>query len=403
MDFKKIFENKLALVITALVLVSIIGLFFSGLINQTSEEPNGNLILKKKINGVILLSENSGNIDGFYQWEKELDSKDFKAIVKPERFVLELYPDYFRKLSQKGHEIATGYGEAPFWGMPYEEQYEIMKEYKEYLESVTGIPLKIFSSKYFAYDENTLKAADELKIPYILGRGTGLEAAIYSPTEYNTKILFVSNMMFGEMGSGSLCDSSLFDRGANANEFAEILHETLSEDYEDLVLVSHVKIGGTRTDWWDVYKEGINSPKVDWKSFDKWEQEVKKISADYKDIPFNDEVKYMQPTPIVPLEELELVPALNARGKVIYFHNGLGEMCVDFTNFLETITYPTEEHLIEEENFRLLLAKYVNEYDKSEGYSTNFGYYPIIFINQRAFSGFNEETKEAILEEINKN
>jgi hypothetical protein len=351
------------------------------------------------INGVLLLSENTGDITGYYKWEEALDAKDFKAIVKPKPAVLAEHPEYFRDLAAKGYEVATGYGEAPFWNMPYEEQLTIMKEYKESAEAILGQPIKIFSSKYFAYDENTLKAADALGIPYILGRGSDIQAVIYAPQEYQARILSVSNLVFGEMGSGSLCDVSLFQRGSTAEDFAQVLQESLDQQPRDLVLVSHVYIGGTRVGWWDVYEQAINSQQVNWQSFDDWAAAAQVISAPYSDIPFNDEVKYVEPKPAVPLEEIELLPALH-QNTLKVFHNGQGEMCLQFLEFADTIDYPLEEHLVTDADFRALLTKYQTQFGQSQGVSETFGYYPIIFINDQAFSGFNEEVKAAILREI---
>lgn len=91
-----------------LIVLGIVSLFFGikFLINSNSNTTN-------KINGMFLLSENTGDISGFYQWEKALDEAGLSAIVKPERFVLEQNPEYFKKLSDKGYELATGYGGVP--------------------------------------------------------------------------------------------------------------------------------------------------------------------------------------------------------------------------------------------------------------------------------------------------
>lgn len=383
-----------------LIVLGIVSLFFGikFLINS-----NSNSDTTDKINGMFLLSENTGDISGFYQWEKALDEAGLSAIVKPERFVLEQNPEYFKKLSDKGYELATGYGGGPFWNVSYEEQYAIMEEYKEFIENITGKPLKIFSSKYFAYDENTLRVADALGVPYILARGTGIEAAVYSPEEYNAKLLFVSNLVFEEMGSGSLCDSSLYERGSTAEEFQETLDETFSQNLEDLILVSHVYIGGTRVDWWNAYQNAIDSEQVSWKNFDDWEKSVKKIEMKYEKIPYNTEVKYITPMPSIPLDELELLPILKAKDKMVVFHNGQGEMCLEFLDFIRTINYSFEEHLVSEENFYELFNSYKKNFNSSEGFSNSFGYYPIVFINNKAYSGFNENVKENILEEVNKN
>jgi hypothetical protein len=383
-SFAPIFFSIIVLIIAALIL--------------TFWRPNQ----QPSINGILLLSENSGDITGYYKWEEVLDTKDFKAIVKPKRAVLEEHPEYFRNLASKGYEVATGYGEAPFWNMPYEEQYEIMKEYKESAETILGQPIKIFSSKYFAYDENTLKAADALGIPYILGRGSDIKAVIYAPQEYQVRILSVSNLVFGEMGSGSLCDVSLYQRGSTAEDFAQVLQESIDQQPRDMVLVSHVYIGGTRVGWWDVYEDAINSKQVAWQSFDDWVADTQVISQPYAEIPFNDEVKYVEPKPAVPLDEIELIPELQ-KNTLKVFHNGQGEMCLQFLEFIDSIDYPIQEHLVTDEDFVSLLSRYQKQYGQSHGVSETFGYYPIIFINDQAFSGFNEQVKAAILQEIEQN
>jgi hypothetical protein len=52
------------------------------------------------------------------------------------------------------------------------------------------------------------------------------------------------------------------------------------------------------------------------------------------------------------------------------------------------------------EDFYTILESYKAKFGKSEGVSENFGYYPLIFLGDRAYSGFNEEIKTAILAQI---
>jgi hypothetical protein len=361
----------------------------------------GSLTGKNKINGVLLLTENTGDISGYYKWERELDARGFKAIIKPEKSVLEANPEYFRSLADKGYEIATGYGQAPFWDMAYEEQYRIMKEYKEEVEAVIDRPVRIFSSQYFAYDENTLRAADALGIDYILARGTGLEAQIYQPKEYRAKLLLVSNLEFGDMGSGSLCDASLYQRGATAADFATLLENSLKGDIDDLILVSHVYIGGTREAWWQAYQTALDSDQVNWRDFDSWLAEARWEELPHKEIPYNTEVKYIEPVPAVEVNQLELVAELKENNSLEVFHNGSGQMCLDFLDFAADLNIPLEEHLTGETNFADILADYQSNFANSEGLSNNFAYFPIIFVNGHAFSGFNEAIGREIIQIIN--
>ncbi|MFA5207779.1 MAG: polysaccharide deacetylase family protein [Candidatus Paceibacterota bacterium] len=265
----------------------------------------------KATNGMIMLIEFE-KIEGVLNWERELDNRGIGALVKVQDNVLEEYPDVFKRLANKGYEVAGGYDIAPFWDMPYEEQYQYMKEAQELIYNTTGKEMRVFGSRYFAYDENTLKAADALGIEYVLARGTqGVKATVYDPEEYKVKIISVSNIVFEDMGSGSLCDYSLWARGADANDFQKVVNESFSEDAENLILVSHAYLGGTRQEWWNVYQNALNSNKVDWTSFDSWISKVKVSSMPNKDIPINKEVKYVAPTPAKAIEDFEPIPNLD--------------------------------------------------------------------------------------------
>jgi hypothetical protein len=264
----------------------------------------------KEINGLIMLIEFE-KIEGILQWEKELDSRNIDALVKVQDNVLKEYPDVFKRLADKGYEIAGGYDVAPFWDMPYEEQYQYLKEAQDLIKEITGKEMRVFGSRYFAYDENTLKAADALNIPYILARGTqNVKAVIYSPEEYNVKIISVSNIVFEDMGSGSLCDYSLWARGATAEDFDKVVEESIAKNPSDMILVSHAYLGGTRIDWWNDYKKALNSEKVNWQKFNDWLIKVPVLKMSNSEIPTNTEVKYVAPKPTTPIEELKPIPEL---------------------------------------------------------------------------------------------
>ncbi len=77
-------------------------------------------------------------------------------------------------------------------------------------------------------------------------------------------------------------------------------------------------------------------------------------------------------------------------------------MCLEALNFIKTIDYPIEQILDSEEGFSEKLDKLKAEFGSSEGIHPLFGYYPIIFIKNRDFFGFNEAIKNEILKEIGK-
>ena len=158
--------------------------------------------------------------------------------------------------------------------------------------------MRVFGSRYFAYDENTLRAADALGVEYVLGRGTaGALATIYAPREYKTKIISVSNMPFGDMGTGSLCDYSLWARGSTDKDFAAMVNKVLASQQSDLILVSHAYIGGTYAGWWQTYENALARPEVKWRPFGEWVRAVKINAMPLVEIPTNREVKYDTPRP----------------------------------------------------------------------------------------------------------
>lgn len=353
-------------------------------------------IKTKPINGMLMLIEFE-DIEGILHWEKELDQRGLTAMVKVQNNVLEEHPDVFARLADKGYEIAGGYDEAAFWDMPYEEQYRYLQESQELVESVTKKPMRVFGSRYFAYDENTLKAADELGIEYLLARGThDVAAVIYAPNEYQTKIISVTNVENGEMGRGSLCDYSLWARGADAAEFAQILEESLAKEPENMILVSHAYLGGTRQEWWLEYQKMLATDQVSWVGFDEWVARQEILQMANAEIPVNREVKYVEPKPAKAMADYAPVSDLN-QDQLVMFHNGLGEMCLEAIDFFKEHQLNYQEYLNTEAEFTSTLAKYRQEYPQSTGVSESYGYLPIIFYQGKAYSGFNDEIGQSIL------
>lgn len=300
-------KNKQILFILGILLIFLgVGFF---LLKKNKE--NVKEATLEKINTMLMLIEFE-KIDGVLQWEKELDQRNLTALVKVQKNVLEDYPEVFKRLADKGYEIAGGYDEAPFWDMPYDEQYQYLKEAKTLVEQITGKTMRVFGSRYFSYDENTLKAADALGIEYILGRGVkDVEAVIYQPKEYKVKVISVTNVDVGEpMGRGSLCDYSLWARGANASEFGKILDESIAKKPNNMIIVSHAYLGGTRLEWWQQYQRVLVSEKLNWCGFSEWLKNQKIITLSNTEIPVNREVRYTTPSPEKPMEDYEPIPGI---------------------------------------------------------------------------------------------
>lgn len=249
------------------------------------------------------------DIEGLRNWSYALQQRGLKALIYVQENMLEVYPEDFQWLADQGHEIAGGYAEEPFWDVPYETQHQIMSATKALVEEVTGKPMRAFGSRYFAYDENTLKAADALGVEYVLARGTSdVEVLIYDPDEYNCKIISVSNVTFADMGRGSLCDYSLWARGSTADEFAQVLQESLAKQPKRIMVASHAYLGGMKQTWWAVYEGLLDSDEIRWAAdFDAWvaPESGVNLQVPLSQIPVNREVQYDTPNPSEPLEELE--------------------------------------------------------------------------------------------------
>lgn len=268
-----------------------------------------------RTNGLMMLIEFE-SIDGIRQWEGQLDRRGLTALVQAQHNVIAAHPQDFVRLAMKGYPIAGLYAEQPFWDMPYDEQLARMREVKAAIEQTLVVEtMRVFGSKYFAYDENTLKAADALGVDYVLARGTaGERAIVYAPREYKARIISVSNVPFGDMGTGSLCDYSLWARGSTDADFFDLVQNVIERRPSDMILVSHAYLGGTRAGWWRGYEAALDSDDVQWRKFDDWIGALELIDLPYASIPVNREVKYQAPKPAMPLDRMEPVPGLSATG-----------------------------------------------------------------------------------------
>ena len=125
-----------------------------------------------KINGLMYLIQNdpADTADGLLKWETELNRRGLTALIKASKPVLEKYPELFRKLAKEGHVIMGGYA-GICWDMPYDKQYQALKETKDYMEKLTGRKMLVFACMYSSYDENTVKAAQALGCPMFLRGG----------------------------------------------------------------------------------------------------------------------------------------------------------------------------------------------------------------------------------------
>ena len=91
----------------------------------------------------------------------------------------------------------------------------------------------------------------------------------------------------------------------------------------------------------------------------------------------------------------------SAQPEVVMFHNDTGPMCIEAKEFFEENGIQFEEHLTTDSDFSELLFEYKAKFNgQSEGESSSFGYYPMIFLENKAFSGYNDSVGEQILKEL---
>ena len=259
--------------------------------------PNSN---PKQTDGMLLVLDRQ-NARGLKHWADELTKRNMPACIAIGKVMAEQYGSLISEISGRGFEFCGIYNEKPFWNEPYNFQYEEIRIMKDKIESRTGKPMRLFGSKYFAYDENTLKAAEALGLKFIFARGTaGTQAVIYKPEEYDVQILSVSNVpaSMTEMGTGSLCDESLWSRGESPEGFKGILF-SLKE--ERIIMVAQTHLSGVKLHWWNAYQDFLNANLVNWNSLDEFTSNP--VVLPNARIPINAEVKYMEPNPRIPLEQ----------------------------------------------------------------------------------------------------
>jgi hypothetical protein len=251
-----------------------------------------------QIEGLFLIIDHA-NVKGLRHWVDEFERRGMPAVIQTNEYMVTEQGDMIRGLTDKGFEICGSYNEQPFWDKPYDFQHEVMSRIKDTVETCIGKPMRIFGSKYSAYDEVTLKVADELGVQYVFARGAaGARAVVYKPKEYTVTIVSVSNVPSKQLGTGSLCDQSLWSRGASPDDFKEILFN-LEEDR--VVLVAQTHLSGVKLYWWNVYQEFLDADIVAWKSLDEFVINPTVLPNEH--IPVNTVVQYETPQPRIPLEK----------------------------------------------------------------------------------------------------
>lgn len=435
-------NNKFIILIIIVFLVflaaGLAGFYYLHL-KSTATESEVSEEIETKAKAIMLLIEYKDTV-GLANFVNEMEKRNIYGLLMVTPEFVQDNCEEIKEITKHNVELVASNIGAPLWDIPYEEQKSRIIEMKEGIESCTGIPIKIISSTYMASDATTIKVAHELGIPYVTARGTtDTKATVYQVEDYSdVKILSVSNIPKVQYKYGSLCDYSYYERNGTPDDMIEELIRSieplsLKEQkrygfYHKITPTTHTNIGGFLKPWMDMWLNfwDTTKNKIEWVNLDEFMADADWTMPLWQ-IPLNKNNPYTPEKirPVVSFEEIEKVfnpckvedignpnreennstpqqeeEKFSVGNKLMMFHNGTGPMCLEAIEFIKTIDYPIEQYLDTQEGFNKKLSSLQDEFSSSEGIHPLFGYYPIIFIKDRVFSGFNENIKNEILEEI---
>jgi hypothetical protein len=226
------------------------------------------------------------------------------------------------------------------------------------------------------------------------------------------KIISVSNIDVPEFKYGSFCDYSFYERSGTPEDMTTQFERAMEQ--EKFMGVSHTYIGGYKQRWNDMWHNFWDNYDVDWVNLDTlgyvdkempmWQIPVNK-NAPYTPekirpaISYEDEVNITNPCLVEDLNEGDMSLSTDKetnQESVVVFHNGMGSMCLEMLDFFDEYDIKYEEHLVNDTDFGSQLNSHKINNSNSEGVSDTYGYYPIIFIEGRAFSGFNTQIENEL-------
>ena len=159
---------------------------------------------QSKVEGMLLVLDRRSP-RGLQHWGVQLKKMGLPAVIQVDDFMIEQHGALIKDLADKGFDICGVNNEKPFWDESYDYQSAEISRIQQKFNRGLGRKLRLFGSKYFAYNEYTLQITDKLGIDFIFARGIpGMDAVTYRAKEYKTRILSVSNIPSPLMGSGSL-------------------------------------------------------------------------------------------------------------------------------------------------------------------------------------------------------
>jgi len=423
----RISKNKLIIIAISFLILGLVFFLFAK-VKKTSIKNSTKISIEDNPQSLMILIEYKDTV-GLINFVNEMEKRNIPGLLHVSADFVEENCETINELLKHNIEIMASISE-PLWDMSYEDQLEIISDTKTRIEACTNTPIKIISSSYMASGMTTLAVAEELGIPYITARGTtDTKATVYQVEGYQTKILSVSNIPKVQFKYGSLCDYSYYQRSGSPDDMLAELNRALEPltdkekerygVYHKITPVTHTNIGGYLQPWLDMWLNffDTNTDKIDWVDLDTFMSSVDWTLPDWQ-IPINQNAPYTPEKirPATSYEDVDKVDnpclvedlsnndvqsspteSLKQEDKVIIFHNGQGEMCLDALEFFADNNIEYVEHLNTDDDFQELLNSYQQNYSSSKGVSDNYEYFPIIFYNGTAYSGFTQEIKNEIL------
>ena len=404
---KKKYLTALLLIVGVISLFILEYIFINKYICPTTEVSQ-----EKNIPQAMMLLIEFGKTDGLVNMVNDMKERNIHGILLINGDFIEDNAPVIKEVLKTGViELGVSYDPEPFWDMPYEKQYQLITEMLEKSELYLGVTPRIISSRYMASDATTVQIADELGIEYITARGTTeLATVVYKPAEYDVKIISVSNIDVPEFKYGSFCDYSFYERNGTPQDMEREYLRAITQ--EKFIGTSHTYIGGYKERWNDMWHKFWDEYEVDWVDLDTlgtvditmpmWQIPINK-NAPYTpekirpQIDYESEPDVTNPCQVEDLNEGESEEiVIEEKDELTVFHNGQGPMCLEFLDFLNEYNLEYEEHLNTDTDFVSQLNAHKVDNPKSEGISETYGYYPIIFVEGRAFSGFDQDIENEI-------
>lgn len=169
-----------------IILTTYCGVLYGQLL-QMEKPAQESPFFEKKV--IIRNDDVGGKVDPALQWLTNLTiEKDIKVTYAVIPAALQNHPETIRYLNDLGREhfemAAHGYHHIPFGGLPYEEQYSLIKKGTEVMENILYRPYT-FVPPYHSDDINTTKSCRDLGYHSISSHSFSFTYVVCFPVDFS--------------------------------------------------------------------------------------------------------------------------------------------------------------------------------------------------------------------------